>query len=255
MVKTSGGLYELVLWIKETIDNKIYGNKMFELKNFAFWNGSNTDVLLRISDENLQILIPLDSIWYNITSVYEYNDKLLDDILGKGFGQIKHIFELHDIARKIVEKKENNLFEIEGKFSISPFSWFEKIDGCKNHIKVWKITRSIYEIRARVGRDNQINCNGYTAYGIFMKGYLVNDAYLNSFLPEQTYFSNSSYGWVPSLAPEVGYLIEECFITADDVKKNYDPIEHYKFLTENQIRKPDLINDHPCFLKNSKFLH
>ena len=206
-------------------------------------------VRFRISRGNLEALIPLDSIWITIAESSFETEELLEMVLAKGFNDLKHVFELHDKARMLMEKQELSLADVEAKFSDSYFtlSFFAKESGCYDDIEVWTIDRTVTETIARVGRDNRIDVKGISHNRVFIKGYLIEDPYLYSFVPDEDSYSHSSYGWVPSSAPEVSYSIEKNAQLTRKIKEHYNAKDHYRYLKKSGLREINYKYDHLSF--------
>ena len=192
--------------------------------------------------------MPLGSFWLTIAE-YRYEAKeLLEIVIKDGLGHLQLIFKRHDMARMLMDQEAYTLNELEQRFVLGSVNWFKNEQGCQNAIEVWNITKEVSETIRRVGKDNLETVDGVTYSAVFMKGYLVKDPYLNSFLPKPTPYSHNSYGWVPGSDPEITYKVEKNESLTEKIKANYDAIYHYQMLIRDQLRRIKSEEDHAIFL-------
>lgn len=244
-----GGLYNLFKWLEDIINDKLPWNSIFELESFIWWKNSYLSTRFRLSQNKLQVFIPIDSIWLTVAE-YNYDAKdLLENVLKSGLGFLQDIFKQHDMARMLMEHEAYSVNEVEAKFIHNPCDWFKKEEGCRNAIEAWSISRSVSKTIRRVGRDNLEIVNGIKYSSIFIKGYLIKDPYLNSFLPEKVNYSHQTCGWVSGSDPEVSYYVEKNEALTEKIQSAYRPIFHYQALVISGLRRVNIETDHLSFLQ------
>ncbi|MEZ4958385.1 MAG: hypothetical protein R2830_01075 [Saprospiraceae bacterium] len=119
-------------------------------------------------------------------------------------------------------------------------SVFNAKNGCCRLITVWRTEIIKEEARFRTGEGyKHYNYEHRTIFSIFFDNVLIDDQYLNSFLPENNLTTKSDY--IPGYMPETFHFsskIDEKL--TEDIRNKYDSIEHYKFLlTQGRISKKD----------------
>lgn len=253
-------------WLIELLRGNPSKESLFVLKNFVYWNNELIDIPFRIikkdtggsfflhEEKFLFFKVPFQDKWIQLISS-KTHEGIVTELLLNGIGKYREILACFEISKKVVLGEKNSVVDYENliphinhnlpQFDKSELlnkneilklqvKWTESIfslkSGCCNLITVWQTEIVKEEARSRTGEGYKLyirECK--KVFSIFFDNCLIDDDYLRAFLPENT--SESETDHIPRYMPETfSYSSRIDEKATEEIRKSYNPIEHYKFL-------------------------
>lgn len=206
---------------------KTFKEIKFNGKEFARRKLNKIDIEFKVFNSNnyyhLACKMPYTLKWKNIhygftkegllRSVYENGLKKMNQYLDEDY----IIYQINNNISQSINDSEKWM----GTSIYEPLSF----------IKIGTYKKECIEVSSRgVGKDCRLTSYGFIKYCFLINNDIINDEYLNKFLPPQREFKEIDYGYISSGGKSINETVEINKKLPERLLKNYNRDEHRKIL-------------------------